>query len=378
MSQYITLVSDANLDIFPTNRIGSFRSKLPQFVISDKDRFQIGVTYISWPNNVYNISESTITIKAIAPSRMTIIEPIDISENNDDDEADDDADDDNNNEVDDTNEVGDTNDDDDDDNNINEVDDIDDDDDVALIESDDDVTSDNDVTSRDFGEEADETSDYGGVTFVATSFPEIKQTVKKTIPSGYYKSIPDLLKIINEKIESSVFNDLPEINMSNGFAKFSYDKTTQKITFRQKEGSQCQISIKFNTELFTKLGFGINQDSDVKHHWVKPNFSDAGSIITAPLTADLNLGRSSIFLYSDIVTSDRIIGNRLSNLMAILPNQSGNDQVCHFSPLTPEYCNLAFDRFDEIQMDLVNELGQIVEFQSGKVIITLHIKDKMV
>ena len=40
MSQYITLVSDANLDIFPSNRIGSFRSKLPQFVISDKDRFQ--------------------------------------------------------------------------------------------------------------------------------------------------------------------------------------------------------------------------------------------------------------------------------------------------------------------------------------------------
>ena len=353
MSQYITLVSDANLDIFPTNRIGSFRSKLPQFVISDKDRFQIGVTYISWPNNVYNISESTITIKAIAPARMTVIEPTDISENNDDDDADDD-------------------------NNNNEVDDTDDDDDVALIESDDDVTSDNDVTSRDFGEEADETSDYGGVTYVATSFPEIKQTVKKTIPSGYYKSIPDLLKIINEKIESSVFNDLPEINMSNGFAKFSYDKTTQKITFRQKEGSQCQISIKFTTELFTKLGFGINQDSDVKHHWVKPNFSDAGSFITAPLTADLNLGRSSIFLYSDIVTSDRIIGNRLSNLMAILPNQSGNDQVCHFSPLTPEYCNLAFDRFDEIQMDLVNELGQIVEFQSGKVIITLHIKDKMV
>ena len=166
MSQYITLVSDANLDIFPTNRIGSFRSKLPQIVISDKDRFQIGVTYISWPNNVYNISESTITIKAIAPSRMTVIEPTDISENNDDDDADD-----NNNE--------DGDDYDDDDNNNNEVDDTDDDDDVALIESDDDVTSDNDVTSRDFGEEADETSDYGGVTYVTTSFPEIKQTVKK-------------------------------------------------------------------------------------------------------------------------------------------------------------------------------------------------------
>ena len=73
----ITLISDSSLDVFPNNRIGSFRAKLPQTIRADKDRYRIGLSYISWPNKVYNVENGGITVKATGPPRrVTLAGPI--------------------------------------------------------------------------------------------------------------------------------------------------------------------------------------------------------------------------------------------------------------------------------------------------------------
>ena len=212
------------------------------------------------------------------------------------------------------------------------------------------------------------------------TFPGIRQTTKKWIPAGHYGSIDDLMRVLNDRLKSCAFSQLPEVDMASGFAEFSYDHRSEKVTFKLNADSPCHISVKVDVELYIKMGFGQLADQSVRHHWIKPP-AEANARgfceITGSQTADLQLGNTSIFLYSDIVGT-RVIGNRIASLLAILPSQGvPHGQMCHYSPLTPEYCDLAFSEIDEIQIDLVNELGKIIKFQSGKVVLTLHLKDRL-
>ena len=96
----------------------------------------------------------------------------------------------------------------------------------------------------------------------------------------------------------------------------------------------------------------------------------------ATQVADLELGNNAVFCYTDIIKPSRVIGNRITSLLAILPFEGRHNEMTHYSPYNIEYCPLAFDSFDEISIDLVNDFGEILKFQSGKVILTLYVKNK--
>ena len=143
-SEYITLVSDSSLDRFPLNRIGSFRAKLPHGVSLDRDKHVIGLSYITWPNTLFNVDACDIAIKA--------------------------------------------------------------------------------TTTR------NEVHDIGGTR---TTVPiETKQVIRKTLHAGYYSSVEDLLVVLNQLLWTSVFNNsqLGYCDMSNKFAKFTYDRRSEKVS----------------------------------------------------------------------------------------------------------------------------------------------------
>ena len=62
MAGHITLASDSSHDIFPDNKIGSFRVKLPRKIFVDRKRHQIGLKYISFPQKSHNVEDGTISI----------------------------------------------------------------------------------------------------------------------------------------------------------------------------------------------------------------------------------------------------------------------------------------------------------------------------
>ena len=55
MDNYITLTSDGSLNLFPANRIGAFRSKLPHPIAVDRTKCEIGLHSITFPNKLPNI-----------------------------------------------------------------------------------------------------------------------------------------------------------------------------------------------------------------------------------------------------------------------------------------------------------------------------------
>ena len=64
MDGYITLASDANLDLFPENRIGSFRTKLPHPIVTDRTKYKVGLHSITFPNKLPNITDGTFMMRA--------------------------------------------------------------------------------------------------------------------------------------------------------------------------------------------------------------------------------------------------------------------------------------------------------------------------
>ena len=60
--EYLTLTSDASLDVFADNKIGQFRVKLPKKIYLDRSRHQIGLKYISFPHKTYNIEDGTFSV----------------------------------------------------------------------------------------------------------------------------------------------------------------------------------------------------------------------------------------------------------------------------------------------------------------------------
>ena len=65
----------------------------------------------------------------------------------------------------------------------------------------------------------------------------------------------------------------------------------------------------------------------------------------------------------------------MTSLLAIAPWAGQHNGQTFFEPKITEYCALRYDVIDEINVQLVGDTGEILDFVSGKVFLTLHIKD---
>ena len=283
------MVSDASASIFPNNRIGSFRVKLPKKLELDRQRHQIGLSFISWPNKLQNISDGTFRIRGILPNAT------------------------------------------------------------------------------------EEVMSHDGALITAITRHGETETRPAAIQAGYYKSPKGVIDAINNQIIANRFRT-PEFRHNPTCAKFSelkYDTTSELVSFKPTShespiASPCTVSLKLSGELYTKLGFGLTlSDSS----WIRTD-------TVAPHTADLTLGKNAIFCFCDVIEENRILGNIIGPLLAVVPFQGIHGQTTYFEPKSIEYCDLRYDSITEIKIDLVDDTGQILKFTSGKVIITLHIKDK--
>lgn len=279
----ITLSSDSSFDVFPDNRIGSFRCKLPQELNLDRQRHKVGMAYVSWPHKLANIEDGAFKIRATQTS-----------------------------------------------------------------------------TTRSPG-------GSGGVVTHITG-TRTSDTINRKIPTGYYGSAQEVVDALNSAIMKSRFrdSDFSHIDLSSNIIRFDYDATSDIVSFNAADEIPSELRIQLSPELFVKLGFGI---SDQGSRWIRPPD-------IAPHTADLDLGKNAIFIYCDILEPTRIMGNKVLPLLSIVPWQGEHGKTSHHEPRSIEYCDLRYDNIDEIQIDLRGDTGRILKFLSGKVFVTLDIKDK--
>ena len=269
MNTHITLTSDASLDIFPNNKIGSFRTKLPQNLYLDKKKHVVGLKYFSWPHTIKNLTDGRIKIRVL-----------------------------------------------------------------ERLED--------------------------GVNM---------ETQSLRVPEGYYRDIDSLVKAINSTIKQMRFvkTRFEDINFDEGFFRFEFDQPTDTVSLiSEGDHTPRELRINLSSELQLKLGFTLRRNST---QWLTPP-------AIARHSSDINIEMSNLFIYCSLIQPTRIIGNVMTNLIAIAPMIGSHGSVVHFEPKLIEYYEINRDSVSEIQIEIYSDTGRPVEFMAGKCFVTLNIKEK--
>jgi len=213
-----------------------------------------------------------------------------------------------------------------------------------------------------------------------------------TIPNGVYKDIEELISAINagcKSAESHLYFE--QQNAAGG-------KIAVRLTCENAD-SNCRLThyINFSNTLLRIFGLEGNviaQDTTLKIRESNSNVHNTLSFIKVgflhtPEMRVVSFGSKDpyslwrgipdkLFVYCDVCAS-YITGDARTPLLRIVPvsvagnNYSyGTNLVKHFSP--PHYIPLQKTNFRRIEIDIRDQLGKRIPFESGTLTVTLHFR----
>ncbi len=145
---------------------------------------------------------------------------------------------------------------------------------------------------------------------------------------------------------------------------FTLEFEMHKITKRVITEIQHGHHLKFDRELATILGYPSKTLTQV---W---------TTATNPVDLHAPLPKA-LFIYSDIV-EPQVVGDLSAPLLRIvgIENEKFNNTVVQtYSP--PHYVNVIRRQFETIEIDIRDDTGGRIPFQSGRVIVKLHFRQAL-
>ncbi|KAI8500863.1 hypothetical protein Bbelb_216810 [Branchiostoma belcheri] len=194
---------------------------------------------------------------------------------------------------------------------------------------------------------ADETSEGGGREYEVI-----------TVPSGYYKNISQLVKVLNEAAAVRYADLFKQHDM------FAYSAIAKRVTMvlPPMVANIPTTKTYLTGPLAEKLG------------WKTKSYI-SGSWIQAPHQPDLNAGLESLYVYCDLI-QDRLVGGVKVPLLRIVKVQGEDDAVVDHVIHVPQYLPLSRRRFEGVEINIRNHFGQPVPFERGRLIVTLHFRQR--
>ena len=165
------------------------------------------------------------------------------------------------------------------------------------------------------------------------------------IPSGNYE-IESLIDKLNEKERGDPRPLLYKFNQVSG-----------KVSIRIE--NQCGIAMA-NSDIARCLGFAQNFDRQTEVEFV-----DVEADITIPKNT---IG--SVYVYSDII-ENQYVGDYKAPLLRVIPVRTKFNEVNWVHYDKPHFLRLSRENINTIEINIRDETGEFVSFESGKVIITL-------
>ena len=155
----------------------------------------------------------------------------------------------------------------------------------------------------------------------------------------------DLIKSINKILSKD----------THGNVTMTFNARTEKITVHLKNGYQVVITGRMSII----LGFGGRELKITK-------------TTVSPYVADLR-GTMSIYIYCDIV-QPQVVGDTSANLLRSIPvgGKMGDAVTSTFNNI--QYVPVQTKSFENIEILLRSDTGEILPFERGKVIAILHFK----
>lgn len=177
------------------------------------------------------------------------------------------------------------------------------------------------------------------------------------------KKEKDLQRLIQNVAKSDELRrNPPKRNMLSDILKISYSKNQQRVKVHWLTESIKEI--KFDDSLQFMLGFN-------KNRLLKPGIN------TADYNEDISGAENTFFVYCNIV-QPQYVGNSLIPLLRTVPvNLETLGATGHKEFTAPHYIGVLCNEFDTIQIEVRNDSGDLIDFQFGKVIVKLHLRQKL-
>lgn len=170
--------------------------------------------------------------------------------------------------------------------------------------------------------------------------------------AGFYSS-PEILVKRMEVICTSHLRKAKKCDA----VEFTYDDITRKVTVSLKPGT----AVTFGPLLKTMLGFSKERYEEGVHE--------------AETVVDIRQGFYSLYTYCNVI-EPHMVGHVLAPLLRIIPIRGKDGDL-----VTRTYENICYHpvqqkHFDTIELVIRDDTGQYVSFERGKVVITLHFRQK--
>ena len=193
--------------------------------------------------------------------------------------------------------------------------------------------------------------------FVSINTPHLEDV---RIPRAYYKSMQDLIDNLNAVIQKK----LKTSDDDDWYIKFVYNKLTRKVRVQMKQDCRIRLS----RGLTDVLGF--NKTTPVYYA-----YRDNISVFYAEYQSNISYGFYTLYVYCSLC-EPQIVGDAYVPLLRTVGIQGQDGDMVIKAYGEPQYIPVNTNKFDTIEINIKNDVGEDVSFDSGKVICKLHFRPK--
>ena len=326
MSFHMTLPSDGSLNVYPENTLSDFRTHLPQTMTLEDNDWEVGLSEIVYPTSIMNVQEKCNTFWVLVPAYYDARQynvPVESPDKRYTIEA-------------------------------------------AFANP----------KPMSAIRHVKRPRDNDG-----SFLDPLCQVYKVEIHVGFYRTAHALVEELNYALTEAfgaIFRgqNVPvhrkeEVNQ----ILFVYSPTYNRVQLEFSGptiGDKHLYGIRLCNRLAHLLGF---------HREVPKGYTEVWFQATqmAKVSADVYMGMSALYVYSDVV-EPQIVGSQNLQLLRIVPFQEQqhrkNNTHGRLEPRMIDYLPLAKKHFDTLSVHIRNDMGEKVPFLLGKVIVKLHFRRK--
>jgi hypothetical protein len=206
------------------------------------------------------------------------------------------------------------------------------------------------------------------------------------IPSDYYQNASQLVDAINDEISLKTEKEYERyvkyasenkikllLDSVPLFLSFDYNTRLNRVLLHIEEGDLVQ-KVRLSPMLAYMLGFGRANITVADKGWEL--LSNGEITRKADYPPDMNAGLYAIYIYCDIV-ENQIVGNALVPLLAKVPVTGAHDSIVHTVFSQPMYLPLLRQEIETVEVEIKDDTNKLIEFQYGKVLLTLHFRRRL-
>ena len=189
-----------------------------------------------------------------------------------------------------------------------------------------------------------------------------REPIDINIKGGYYNTVDELVREINQAAARAFAHAKLYPNDPVSPPVFEYKRNARKVFITMTS----QMGIEFPPELETILGLAPEQN---------PLYNSSGDIskIGGHYTCDLQSGIHALYVYCDVLQFTHV-GDIKAPLLRVVDSEGGTGDVVTRYYERPRYIPLQKKNFEAIQIVIRDDLGEKIQFESGKVLLTLHFR----